>query len=219
MKEEDEKQQILNLSENEIVVKKELRCLLYQINITNLIKEAIYNNKIENVLKNLDLYDSKLKSTKDTFDLIYRYLGEKIRKNELTLQNLHSKLNLLYILYYKSTEKILCVGGIEVLLPIFEFIYKMNDKDTNEINEIINKLSEILTHIFKDKKIIELAELNNFFSILNLFIEKFTKNQIKILSSFYSNIQNIKKYKSLYLFTQRINNILNKEKIDDDDEN
>ena len=218
MKEEDEKQQILNLSENEIVVKKELRCL-YQINITNLIKEAIDNNKIENVLKNLDSYDSKFKSTKDTFDLIYRYLGEKIRKNELTLQDLLSKLNLLYILYYKSKEKILCLGGIEVLLPIFEFIYKINDKDTNEINEIINKLSEILTHIFNDKKIIELAELNNFFSILYLFIEKFTKNQIKILSSFYSNIQNIKKYKSLYLFTQRINNILNKEKIDEDNEN
>ena len=36
MKEEDEKQQILNLSENEIVVKKELRCLS-QINITNVI--------------------------------------------------------------------------------------------------------------------------------------------------------------------------------------
>ena len=55
-------------------------------------------------------------------------------------------------------------------MPIFE-IYKINDKDTNEINEIINKLSDILTHIFKDKKIIELSELNNFFSILNLFIE------------------------------------------------
>ena len=103
-------------------------------------------------------------------------------------------------------------------MPIFE-IYKINDKDTNEINEIINKLSDILTHIFKDKKIIELSELNNFFSILNLFIEKYTNNQIKILSSFFSIIQNIEKYASLYFFTQRINNILNKEKIDDDDEN
>ncbi len=60
-----------------------MRCLS-QINITNLIKETIDNNKIENILQNLVLYDSKLKSTKNNFDLIYRYLGEKIRKNELS---------------------------------------------------------------------------------------------------------------------------------------
>ena len=101
-----------------------MRCLS-QINITNLIKEAIDNNKIENVLKNLDSYDSKFKSTKDTFDLIYRYLGEKIRKNELTLQDLHSKLNLLYILYYKSTEKILCLGRIDYYCQFLSLYIKL----------------------------------------------------------------------------------------------
>ena len=212
----NENEEIMKLSENKMLNKKELRCLS-KINITNLIKKVIDNNKIENVLENFNTFDSKIKSTKTTFDLIYRYLGEKIRKNELTLQDLNYKVNLLYILYKQRTEKILCLGGIEVLLPIFEYIYKNNnDKD---FDEIIKQLSEILKDIFNDKRIIELAEMNHFFSILSLFIDKYKENQIKILSSFYSNIQNIKKYKSLYLFTQRINNILNKEKIDDDDEN
>ena len=189
----DENEQILLLSENEIALKKDLR-YLSKMNITKLIKEALDKNKIENVFKNLDLYESKLKGTKSTFDLIYRYLGDKIRKDELTLQDLNSKLNLLNILYKKTTNNILCLGGIEVLLPLFEFIYKKNnDKEENEINEIIKKLSEILKFIFNDKKIIELAELNNFFSILILFIEKYKENQIKILSSFYSSIE-IKNY-------------------------
>ena len=78
----DENQQILLLSENEISSKKELK-YLSKMNITKLIKEAIDKNKIENVFKNLDLCDSKIKSTKSTFDLIYIYLEEKIRKNEL----------------------------------------------------------------------------------------------------------------------------------------
>ena len=211
MNELDENEQILLLSENEKSLKRDLR-YLSKMNITKLIKEALDKNKIENVFKNLDLYDLKIKGTKSTFDLIYRYLGDKIRKDELTLQDLNSKLNLL------NTNNILCLGGIEVLLPLFEFIYKKNnDKEENEINEIIKKLSDILKFIFNDKKIIELAELNNFFSILILFIEKYKENQIEILSSFYSSIE-IKNYHTLYRFTQKIDDILKKKKIDDDDE-
>ena len=135
---------------------------LSKINITNLIKKVIDNNKIENVLENFNTFDSKIKSTKTTFDLIYRYLGEKIRKNELTLQDLNYKVNLLYILYKKRTEKILCLGGIEVLLPIFEYIYKNNnDKD---FDEIIKQLSEILKDIFNDKrKMFNLKKLSLYF--------------------------------------------------------
>ena len=92
----NENEEIMKLSENKIAVKKELRNLS-KINITNLIKKVIDNNKIENVLENFNTFDSKIKSTKTTFDLIYRYLGEKIRKNELTLQDLNYKVNLLYI--------------------------------------------------------------------------------------------------------------------------
>ena len=212
----NENEEIMKLSENKIAVKKDLRNLS-KINITNLIKKVIDNNKIENVLENFNTFDSKIKSTKTTFDLIYRYLGEKIRKNELTLQDLNYKVNLLYILYKKRTEKILCLGGIEVLLPIFEYIYKNNnDKD---FDEIIKQLSEILKDIFNDKRIIELAEMNHFFSILSLFIDKYKENQIKKLSSFYSNIHNIEKYQSLNNFSQKINNILNKKTEDDDESN
>ena len=118
----NENEEIMKLSENKIAMKKDLRNLT-KINITNLIKKVIDNNKIENVLENFNTFDSKIKSTKTTFDLIYRYLGEKIRKNELTLQDLNYKVNLLYILYKQRNEKILCLGGIEVLLPIFEYIY------------------------------------------------------------------------------------------------
>jgi hypothetical protein len=212
----NENEEIMKLSENKIAVKKDLRNLT-KINITNLIKKVIDNNKIENVLENFNTFDSKIKSTKTTFDLIYRYLGEKIRKNELTLQDLNYKVNLLYILYKQRTEKILCLGGIEVLLPIFEYIYKNNnDKD---FDEIIKQLSEILKDIFNDKRIIELAEMNHFFSILSLFIDKYKENQIKKLSSFYSNIHNIEKYQSLNNFSQKINNILNKKTEDDDESN
>ena len=49
---------------------------------------------------------------------------KKIRKNELSSKDLLSNLNMLNILYKKGKKKILCICRINILIPIFEELYK-----------------------------------------------------------------------------------------------
>ena len=190
--EESDSQQILTLINNKISGKKELGKVLSKLNIDKLIEESINPNNIDNIdnlIENINSYEGKLKFSKKGIDFIYRYLGEKIRKKELNEDDLFTMLDLLNCLYSKSRQKILCLGGINVLLPIFEVLYKNNNFKTKEI---LSKLSSILINIFSDKSSIDLSEKTHFFSILSLFIEEYDENQIQIITKFIDNNPSLK---------------------------
>ena len=190
--EEPDSQKILTLINNKISVKKDLGKALSTLNIDKLIEESINPNNIDNIdnlIENINSYEGKLKFSKKGIDFIYRYLGEKIRKKELNEKDLFTMLDLLNCLYSKSRQKILCLGGINVLLPIFEVLYKNNNFKTKEI---LSKLSSILINIFSDKSSIDLSEKTHFFSILSLFIEEYDENQIQIITKFIEKYPSIK---------------------------
>ena len=66
------------------------------------------------------------------FEKMYRNLGKKMREeneSNIKLEDLNKKVNLLKDLYINNKEKkILFIGGVNVLLPIFEILYKLKKK-------------------------------------------------------------------------------------------
>ncbi len=132
----------------------------------------------------------------DSFINIYRELGKNIREkneNNIKFEYLHKIITNLKNLYTNNKKSILLIGGINVLLPIFEIVYKQlkisNDK--NKINTILNELTEILKKIFKKIDAINLAENFNFFQILKLFIEEYDDKQLEIFSNFIHTVIDI----------------------------
>ena len=146
-----------------------------------------------------------LENNIESFKNIYRELGKKIREKKEENINLGYLLEIiikLKKLYSKNSKNILLDGGINVLLPIFEILYKQlnNNNDETQFNNILKELTEILRLIFKNMNNIRLAENFNFFQILKLFIEEFDDNKIKILSTFIPIvIENIEKQENIEL--------------------
>ena len=72
------------------------------------------------------------------FEKIYRNLGKEIRENKEENINLTELLEIvkeLKKLYLENTKKILLIGGVDVLLPIFEILYKQkNNIEESEFN-------------------------------------------------------------------------------------
>ncbi len=126
------------------------------------------------------------------FEKIYRNLGKEIREKKEENINLKDLLNIvkeLKQLYLKNTKKILLIGGVNVLLPIFEILYKQkNNIEESEFNSILIELNEILVKIFSEEDTIYLSENFNFFHILKLFIEEYDDEILKLFSGFISKI-------------------------------
>ena len=90
------------------------------------------------------------------------------------------------------------VCGINVLLPLFEFLYFEKNKETNN-NEnftiVITLLKDILLIIFNDESNLSLGENDNFFQSLRLLIDNYNNDEIIILTDFIFYI--IKQYKNI----------------------
>ena len=136
--------------------------------------------------------------TKKSFEIIYRNLGTEMRENKLTFSKFLCELTLLKLLYSKNTKKIILVCGINVLLPLFEFLYfeKNNETNNNENFTIaITLLKDILLIIFNDESNLSLGENDNFFQSLRLLIDNYNNDEIIILTDFIFYI--IKQYKNI----------------------
>ena len=117
------------------------------------------------------------------FEKIYRNLGKEIREKKeenINLKDLLNTVEELNKLYSENTKKILLIGGVNVLLPIFEILYKQkNNIEKSELNSILIKLNKILVKIFSEEDTIYLSEKFNFFHILKLFIEEYDDYLLK----------------------------------------
>ena len=78
------------------------------------------------------------------FEKIYRNLGKEIREKKeenINLKDLLNTVEELNKLYSENTKKILLIGGVNVLLPIFEILYKQkNNIKKSEFNSILIEL-------------------------------------------------------------------------------
>ena len=110
-------------------------------------------------------------------------------------------------LYHKTSNNIFNLGGINILLPIIEIIYK-NFQQKECFISIINFINNIIKQ--KNKSLINVLT-SNFFSMLSLFLERINDNLynsevIKLLVEIGHNILNFKdeKFKLLKkeFFTQ-----------------
>ena len=87
-------------------------------------------------------------------------------------------LNLNSILvFHNYINNIFYLGGCNNFLPLFEIFYKftLEEKDTNLLKDIFNKLFNLLEVIFIDRKknaLLPLKKENSFFETLQLFMEK-----------------------------------------------
>ena len=95
-------------------------------------------------------------------------------------------------LYHNSSNNIFNLGGINVLLPIFEIIYK-DFQEKNCFKSVIYLINDIIND--KNKNIIN-ALTSDFFSILSLFLERindslFTSDIIKKFIEIGKNILNL----------------------------
>ena len=96
-------------------------------------------------------------------------------------------------LYHNSSNNIFNLGGINVLLPIFEIIYK-DFQEQNCFKSVIYVINDIIHE--KNKNIINVIT-SDFFSILSLFLERindslFTSDIIKKLVQIGKNILYLK---------------------------
>ena len=128
------------------------------------------------------------------FEKIYRNLGKEIREKKEENINLEDLLKIvqdLKQLYLKNEKKILLIGGVNVLLPLFEILYKQkNNTENRDFNSILTELNEILDKIFSEEDTIYLSENFNFFHILKLLIEEYNEEKLKLFSNFISQIIN-----------------------------
>ena len=161
------------------------------------------------------------------FEKIYRNLGKEIREKKEENINLEDLLKIvqdLKQLYLKNEKKILLIGGVNVLLPLFEILYKQkNNTENRDFNSILTELNEILVKIFSEEDTIYLSENFNFFHILKLLIEEYNEEKLKLFSNFISQIINkfvgndeleIHKFPNfinLFLFDEKFLRILNDE--------
>ena len=125
-----------------------------------------------------------------------------------TLDNDNNKFNLNSIFsFHNYINNIFYLGGFNNFLPLFEIFYKftLNIDNTKEINEeliiIFNKLFKLLEIVFTKEKNckIPLEKDNNFFDILQIFIqkidEKYYYNNIELLNLF---LNIAKRYNELF---------------------
>ena len=161
------------------------------------------------------------------FEKIYRNLGKEIREKKEENINLEDLLKIvkdLKQLYLKNEKKILLIGGVNVLLPLFEILYKQkNNTEKGEFNSILIELNEILVKIFSEEDTIYLSENFNFFHILKLLIEEYDEEKLKLFSNFISKIINMfvkndeleihkfPNFINLFLFDEKFLTILNDE--------
>ncbi len=144
--------------------------------ITHILDYKTDNSFDEEMLKKIEKKNNVKKSS---FEIVYRKIGKELRENNLNLSKFIYLLKLLKILYSKNKKKILLICGINVLLPLFEYLYNIETKD-ERVNLALNQLVEILNIIFLDENNIKLTEETNFFQILRLLIDKYNEQEIKI---------------------------------------
>ena len=93
---------------------------------------------------------------KSSFEIVNRKIGKELIENNLNLSKFIYLLKLLKILYSKNKKKILLICGINVLLPLFEYLYNIEISDENNI---------------------KLTEETNFFQILRLLIDEYNNKE------------------------------------------
>ena len=92
-----------------------------------------------NIIKDiLNLLSEQIKKKKEKIYYILRIIGSMIREGNINYDkfyNLISLLNILFNIKEKNKTNIFLLGGVNILLPLYEFI-------NNNYNEIKNKFKE-----------------------------------------------------------------------------
>ena len=151
-------------------------------------------------------------SNQVSLNLIYGEIGNEIRENKINFEKLFMEIRLLNIIYSKLNDKEYIITELNCLLPLFEILYKNQEKNkTNEYTLILKELNEILKKICLNQNSIFFIQNNYFFQIFELFIEKYDNEQKEIILEFISLIiKEINKINQNGNYNNLLNFIFNK---------
>ena len=115
------------------------------------------------------------------------------KRNDVSSNNLDNKYkNLKHIIFNKTIfpysfenffykENIFLLGGVQNILPLFEMMYNLYEKDDKRMINTFSKIIQILELIFSFENNIEDAINSKFFDIFSIIINKLTENNNNFL--------------------------------------
>ena len=119
--------------------------------------------------------------------------NEILFKRNVSSNNLDNKYkNLKHIIFNKTIfpysfenffykENIFLLGGVQNILPLFEIMYNLYEKDDERMINTFSKIIQILELIFSFENNIEDAINSKFFDIFSIIINKLTENNNNFL--------------------------------------
>ena len=149
-----------------------------------------------NIIKDiLNLLSEQITLEKEKIYYILRIIGSMIREGNINYDkfyNLISLLNIFFNIKEKNKTNIFLLGGVNILLPLYEFINNNYNEIKNKFKEkdIFSLLFEIIKILMSDDKNSQNFFHTNFFSYLTFFLNIVEpSNYILIIKSYINQIK------------------------------
>ena len=146
-----------------------------------------------NIIKDiLNLLLDQITLEKEKIYYILRIIGSMIREGNINYDKFYNLISLLNILFNIKEKNIFLLGGVNILLPLYEFINNNYNEIKNKFNEkdIFSLLFEIIKILMSDDKNSQNFFHTNFFSYLTFFLNIVeSSNYILIIKSYINQIK------------------------------
>ena len=146
-----------------------------------------------NIIKDiLNLLSDQITLEKEKIYYILRIIGSMIREGNINYDKFYNLISLLNILFKIKEKNIFLLGGVNILLPLYEFINNNYNEIKNKFKEkdIFSLLFEIIKILMSDDKNSQNFFHTNFFSYLTFFLNIVEpSNYILIIKSYINQIK------------------------------